>query len=70
MASVYHNANVSLCSCLSRFPTSLQACASEGAKVIATDVNEEKLAELQGTDGTYVVYMYLLLNISDCTNYK
>ena len=29
----------------------LQACAKEGAQVIATDVNAEKLAELQGTEG-------------------
>ncbi|XP_065906284.1 dehydrogenase/reductase SDR family member 6-like [Dysidea avara] len=27
------------------------ACAKEGAQVIATDVNAEKLAELQGTEG-------------------
>ena len=29
----------------------LQACAKEGAQVIATDINAEKLAELQGTEG-------------------
>jgi len=30
-----------------------QACAKEGAQVIATDVNAEKLAELQGIEGQY-----------------
>lgn len=37
------------------------ACAREGAKVIATDVNEEKLAELQGTDG-------IITDVLDVTN--
>jgi len=47
---------------------SLQACAREGAKVIATDINEEKLTELQGIDGTYIctdnyIFVYSLVQI-------
>lgn len=43
----------------------MQACAKEGAKVIATDINKEKLAELQGIDGTNNdIFVFLLLNIT------
>ena len=44
----------------------LQACAKEGAQVIATDVNAEKLAELQGTEGVSVLFISLSTKSFEC----